>query len=100
MKRRSIVHDMDKDGFEQFRDYKTAWAAERFIDARMTTALKSRIEPTRKSVKTRKKYRGRIPPLIETRQTNAKSEGINKIIKLESRRPGIHLNTAAMGRVP
>ena len=75
-----------KDEFEQFWDYKAPWAAERFLDGWMTTALKSRIEPIRKFLKTLKKHRKRILPFIETRLTNAKSEGINRIIKIVKNR--------------
>lgn len=75
-----------KDEFEQFWDYKASWAAERFLDGWMTTALKSRIEPIRKFVKTLKKHRERILPFIKTRLTNAKSEGINRIIKIVKNR--------------
>ena len=75
-----------KDEFEQFWDYKAPWAAERFLKAWMTAALKSRIEPIRKFVKMLKKHRERILPFIKTRLTNAKSEGINRIIKIVKNR--------------
>jgi transposase len=75
-----------KDEFEQFWDYKAPWAAERFLKAWMTAALKSRIEPIRKFVKMLKKHRDRILPFIKTRLTNAKSEGINRIIKIVKNR--------------
>jgi len=71
-----------KDEFEQFWDYKAPWAAKRFVKRWMTTALKSRIEPIRKFVKTIKKHINRILPFIGSRLTNAIAEGLNRIIKI------------------
>ena len=75
-----------KDEFEQFWDYKAPWAAKRFLERWMTTALKSRIEPIRKFVKTIKKHFHRIIPFIGSRLTNAIAEGLNRIIKIVKNR--------------
>ena len=71
-----------KDEFEQFWDYKAPWAAERFIKRWITTALRSRLEPIRKFVKTIKKHINRILPFIGSRLTNAIAEGLNRIIRI------------------
>jgi len=52
----------------------------------MTTALKSRLEPIRKFVKTIKKHFNRIITFIESRLTNAVGEGLNRIIKIVKNR--------------
>jgi len=75
-----------KDEFEQFWDYKAPWAAERFLKSWMTTALKSRLEPIRDFVKMIKKHKHRIITFIESRLTNAKAEGLNRIIKIVKNR--------------
>lgn len=74
------------DEFERFWDYKVEWAAKRFLKRWMTTALKSRIEPIRKFVRTIKKHIGRILPYIGSRLTNAIGEGLNRIIKIVKNR--------------
>lgn len=71
-----------KDEFEQFWEYKTTRPARRFIMRWTTTALKSRLEPIRNFVKTIRKHINRILPFIETHLTNAKAEGLNRIIKI------------------
>jgi transposase len=75
-----------KDEFEQFWDYKAPWAAERFLKRWTTTALKSRLEPIRGFVKTVREHWHRIIPFIESRITNAISEGLNRIIKIVKNR--------------
>ncbi len=75
-----------KDEFNRFWDYKAPWAAERFLKRWGTTALKSRIEPIRKFVKTIRKHQHRILPFIGTRITNAIGEGINRVIKIVKNR--------------
>ena len=71
-----------KDEFEHFWDYKAPWAAKRFFKRWTTTALKSRLEPLRKFVKTIRKHQHRILPFISRRLTNAVGEGLNRIIKI------------------
>jgi len=75
-----------KDEFERFWDYKAPWAAERFIKHWTTTALKSRLEPIRKFVKTVRKHLHRILPYIANRLTNAIAEGLNRIVKIVKNR--------------
>ena len=61
---------------------KAPWAAKRFVKRWMTTALKSRIEPIRKFVKTIKKHINRILPFAGSQLTNAIAEGLNRIIEM------------------
>ncbi len=75
-----------KDEFEHFWDYKAPWAGERFLKRWTTTALKSRLEPLRKFVRTIRKHHHRILPYISKRLTNAVSEGLNRIIKIVKNR--------------
>ncbi len=75
-----------KDEFNRFWDYNAPWAAERFLKRWGTTALKSRIEPIRKFVKTVRKHQHRILPYIGTGITNAIGEGINRVVKIVKNR--------------
>lgn len=75
-----------KDEFEQFWEYIAPWAAKRFLKNWMTSALKSRLDPIRKFVKTLKKHAHRILTFVETRMTNATSEGLNRVIKIVKNR--------------
>jgi len=75
-----------KDEFEQFWNYKALWVAKRFLKSWMTTALKSRLEPIRKFVKTIRKHIDHILPFIGSRLTNAIAEGLNRIIKIVKNR--------------
>jgi transposase len=75
-----------KDEFEQFWEYKAPWAAARFLKGWTTTALKSRLEPIRKFVKTLRENIHRILPFVETRLTNATAEGLNRIIRMTKNR--------------
>lgn len=71
-----------KDEFEQFWEYNAPWAAKRFLKKWATTALKSRLEPIRKFVKTLRNHMDRILTFIGTGLTNAIAEGINRIIRI------------------
>jgi len=71
-----------KDEFEHFWEYKSTTAAKKFLKGWMTAALKSRLEPIRKFVQTIRNHITHILPFIKTRLTNAKAEGINRIIKI------------------
>jgi transposase len=75
-----------KDEFERFWEFKAPWAAERFLKNWTTTALKSRLEPLRKFVKTIRNNSHRLLPFIESRLTNATAEGLNRIIKMTKNR--------------
>ncbi len=71
-----------KDEFDQFWDFCSEDEAEKFLKGWMTTALKSRLEPIRDFVKTIRKQMKNLLPFVKTRLTNAKAEGINRIIKI------------------
>jgi transposase len=75
-----------KDEFEHFWEYKAPWAAERFLKRWSTTALKSRLEPIRNFVKMIRKHMHQILPFIESGITNAKAEGLNRIIRIVKNR--------------
>jgi len=75
-----------KDEFEQFWEYKAPWAAERFIKSWMTSTLRSRLEPMKKFVGTLRKHYTGILAFIDTRLTNAVSEGLNRIVKIVKNR--------------
>ena len=77
---------MLKDEFEHFWEYKTPWAAERFLKRWTTTALKSRLEPIRDFVKMLRKHMPRIITFVETKLTNAMAEGLNRIIRIVKNR--------------
>jgi transposase len=75
-----------KDEFEHFWDYAARWAAKRFVKNWSTTALKSRLEPIRNFVHTLRNHLHHILPFIDKPITNAKAEGINRIIRLVKNR--------------
>jgi transposase len=75
-----------KDEFDQFWNYNAPWAARRFLKRWCTTALKSRLEPLRKFVRTIKAHSEDIITFIESRLTNAVSEGINRVIRIVKNR--------------
>jgi len=75
-----------KDEFNLFWEYQDPAAAERFLKAWMTTALRSRLESIRKFVRTVKGHMHRILPYIGSRLTNAIGEGLNRIIKIVKNR--------------
>lgn len=69
-----------KDEFNLFWDYKDEDEARGFLKRWGTTALKSRLEPIRKFVRTIRKHTENIITFIGSRLTNAVSEGLNRII--------------------
>lgn len=71
-----------KDEFEQLWNYKSISVAEKFLKGWITTALKSRLKSICKFVSTIKSHMHRILPFVETHLSNAKAEGINRIIKI------------------
>jgi transposase len=75
-----------KDEFEHFWEYGAPWAAKRFIKRWSTAALKSRLEPIRDFVKMLRKHAHRILPFIEKAVTNAKAEGLNRIVRIVKNR--------------
>jgi len=80
-----------KDEFEQFWEYRAPWAAERFVQRWMTSALKSRLEPLRQFVQTLRTHYAGVLAFIGSRLTNAISEGLNRVIKIvKNRASGFH----------
>jgi transposase len=76
-----------KDEFDLFWDYKAPWAAKRFLKRWCTAALKSRLEPLRRFVRTIKKHHDNIITFVESGGlTNAIAEGLNRIIKIVKNR--------------
>ena len=71
-----------KDEFEQFWNYRVPWAAKRFLKSWTTAALRSRLEPLKKFVRTVRKHADGILAFVETHLTNAVSEGINRIVRI------------------
>lgn len=75
-----------KDEFEQLWDFSEIDKAKDFLLAWITTALKSRLAPIRQFVLTIRLHINRILPFVETHLTNAKAEGLNRIIKIVKNR--------------
>ena len=75
-----------KDEFNQVWDFSTVEEAQLFLKRWTTTALKSRLEPIRKFVRTVRKHADRIVSFVESGLSNAKAEGINRIIKIVKNR--------------
>jgi transposase len=63
-------------------DCSTVEEAQIFLKRWTTTALKSRLEPIRKFVRTVRKHSERIVSFVASGLSNAKAEGINRIIKI------------------
>lgn len=75
-----------KDEFEQLWEYKAPWAAKRFFNNWTTAAMRSRLEPLKKFVRTARKYAPAILAFVETHLTNAIAEGLNRIVKIVKNR--------------
>lgn len=75
-----------KDEFEHFWGYSYTGSAENFLKKWSTRALKSKLDPLRKFVQTLREHQQYILPYIETHLTNAKGEGINRILKIVKNR--------------
>jgi len=75
-----------KDEFEQLWNYKAPWAAKRFFERWTKTAMRSRLAPIKKFVATLRRHRDAILAFVDTRLTNAISEGLNRIIKIVKNR--------------
>lgn len=75
-----------KDEFEQLWDFKAPWAAERFLKNWTTAALRSRLEPLRKFVRTIRKHSTEVLAFVGSRLTNAIAEGLNRVIKMVNNR--------------
>ncbi len=81
-----------KDEFEQFWQYVYPGAAENFLKAWMTAALRSRLQPLKEFVKTIKKHWEHVLAYINTPVTNAVSEGIYRVIKIVKNRASGYRN--------
>jgi len=75
-----------KDEFEQLWRYKSPSAAKRFLERWEKTAMRSRLAPLKKFVATMRKHRAGVLAFVDTRLTNATSEGLNRIIKIVKNR--------------
>jgi transposase len=75
-----------KDEFEQFWDYKAPSAASRFLKNWTATAMRSRLDSIKTFVRTLREHQEDILAFIETRLTNAISEGLNRIIQIVKNR--------------
>lgn len=75
-----------KDEFEQLWEFKAPWAAKRFLKNWTTAAMRSRLEPLKKFVRTARKYAAGILAFVETHLTNAIAEGLNRIVKIVKNR--------------
>ena len=75
-----------KDEFEPFWDYKRPSAARAFLKSWTATAMRSRLEPIKSFVRTLRAHAEDIIAFIETRLTNAISEGLNRIIQIVKNR--------------
>lgn len=71
-----------KDEFQRVWDYRYRKRAEDFLQAWITRALRSRIEPMKKFALTVRKHFHRITVFSVTKITNAVAEGLNRIIKI------------------
>jgi len=75
-----------KDEFEHFWTYQYIGSAKKFLKSWTTRALKSRLEPMRKFVATLREHQEHILPFLETGITNAKGEGINRVLQMVKQR--------------
>lgn len=71
-----------KDEFELFWEHSDPSAAQRFLKNWTTAALRSRLAPLRKFTQMIRRHLSGILAFIESRLTNAASEGINRIIQI------------------
>lgn len=86
-----------KDEFERFWNFKASWAALRFFKRWSTTALKSRLEPLRKFVRTMRKHTDDITSFAESDGlTNAVAEGLNRIIGIIKNRASGYATVQAL----
>jgi transposase len=74
------------DEFDHFWDFKSPWAAERFLNRWSTSALRSRLVPLRKFVGTIRSHFQNIITFVNRRITNAAAEGLNRIIRMVKNR--------------
>lgn len=75
-----------KDEFDAIFDYVYPGSAEKALRSWVTSARKSRLEPLRRFANTVMRHFENIVSFIETRLTNAVSEGLNRIIRMAKNR--------------
>ncbi len=75
-----------KDEFEHFWKYLSTTWAENFLFSWVTKALRSRLDSIKKFARTIRQYHDNIVGFIERNLTNAKGEGLNRIIKIVKNR--------------
>ncbi len=71
-----------KDNFEHFWDYVSPGHAANFLKAWITRALRSRIDSMKKFALMLRKHQENILSFIKDPVTNAKAEGINRLLKI------------------
>ena len=84
-----------KDEFEHFWGYISVTWAEKFAKKWCTRTLKSRLEPMRSFVTTLRNHLPYILPYVSTRLTNAKGEGINRLLRMVKNRASGFANLEA-----
>lgn len=84
-----------KDEFEHFWGYQYVGSARKFLKDWSRRALLSRLEPMRKFVATLREHQEYILPYLETGITNAKGEGINRVLQMVKQRAAGFLNLDA-----
>jgi transposase len=75
-----------KDEFDAIFDYVKPGSAEKALRSWVTSARRSRLEPLRKFANTVMGHFEDIVSFIETRLTNAVSEGLNRVIRMAKNR--------------
>lgn len=75
-----------KDEFEHFWKYISPTWAKSFLEAWVTRALRSRIEPLKKFARTIREHQKNILTYITRNLSNARGEGINRILKIVKNR--------------
>ena len=75
-----------KDELEHFWNYLSKGWAKKFLKSWITAVLRSRIEPMKKFALMLRKHQNNILNFIERNLSNAKGEGLNRIIKIVKNR--------------
>jgi transposase len=75
-----------KDELEHFWSYISRGWAEKFLNSWITSALRSRLEPLKRFARTLRRHQDNIVNFIERNLSNAKGEGLNRVIKIVKNR--------------
>lgn len=70
-----------KDEFNMVWEYAYRGSAEKFLKGWCTSAMRSRLEPLKKFVKTVRKHQSRILSFVGSGASNAIAEGVNRVIR-------------------